>query len=110
MLKYYYTDDWNRFVLGQQHFPELKEFLFDCRSRTVLNDFVFCSKNEITNLSIYCEIKNYTNTYEKLYNLLLACDPIDMRIKERGEGMKTPNNYKLKDNELIKIQSGEHNI
>lgn len=110
MENYYYVKDWNKFIEENNFFIELKEFLFDCRSQTVLTEFVFYSMDEITNLSIYCEIKNYTHTYEKLYNLLLACNPEDILIEERGEEMKTPNIYKLKNNKLIKIQSGESDV
>lgn len=110
MAEYYYTEDWNKFVLEQNYFPELKEFLFDCRSQTVLQEFMFYSIDEITTLTVECEIKNYTDTYEKLYSLLLKCKPIDLLIKERGEEMKTPSIYKLKNNELVKIQSGEYDV
>jgi hypothetical protein len=82
----------------------LKERLYEC---AVIS---FYSTNEITTLTVECEIKNYTDTYEKLYSLLLKCKPIDLLIKERGEEMKTPNIYILKNNELNKIQSGEYEV
>lgn len=110
MAKYYYTENWNKFVSDQQYFHELKEFLLDCRSKSVIAEISFYGIAEIVNLSIYCEIKNYTDTYRKLYDLLLACKPIDLRIEERGEEMKTPNIYKLKNNELVKIQSGKYDV
>lgn len=110
MSKYHYTENWNKFISEQQYFPEFEEFLLDCRSQSVIPEFVFYSMGEIVNLSIYCEIKNYTDTYRKLYDLLLACGPIDLRIEERGEEMKTPNIYILKNNELLKIQSGEYDL
>jgi hypothetical protein len=110
MAEYCYTEDWNKFVLEQNYFPELKEFLIDCRSQTVLQEFTFYSIDETTTLTVECEIKNYTDTYEKLYSLLLKCKPIDLLIKERGEEMITPNIYKLKNNELVKIQSGEYDV
>jgi hypothetical protein len=105
-----HIEDWNKFIEENNFFPELKEFLFDCRSFTVLQEFSFYSTNEITTLTVECEIKNYTDTYEKLYSLLLKCKPIDLLIKERGEEMKTPNIYILKNNELNKIQSGEYEV
>ena len=110
MAKYHYTEDWNKFILEQNYFPELKEFLFDCRSKTVLQEFSFYSIDEITTLTVECEIKNCTDIYEKLYNLLLACNPIDLLIKERGEEMKPPSIYKLQNNVLVKIQSGEYDV
>ena len=42
MENYYHVKDWNKFIEENNFFIELKEFLFDCRSQTVLTEFVFC--------------------------------------------------------------------
>ena len=110
MEKYHINEDWNKFIEENNFFTELKEFLLDNRGKTVLSNFEFHSIDEFLSLSIECEIKNYTDTYKKLYNLLLACNPIDICIKERGEEMKSPDIYKLNNKELIKIQSGEYDV
>ena len=110
MEKYHINEDWNKFIEENNFFTELKEFLLDNRGKMVLSNFEFHSIDEFLSLSIECEIKNYTDTYEKLYNLLLACNPIDICIKERGEEMKSPDIYKLNNKELIKIQSGEYDV
>lgn len=110
MEKYHINEDWNKFIEENNFFTELKEFLLDNRGKMVLSNFEFQSIDEFLSLSIECEIKNYTGTYEKLYNLLLACNPVDICIKERGEEMKSPDIYKLNNKELIKIQSGEYDV
>ena len=110
MEKYHYRDNWNKFVEENNFFAELKEFLLDNRGTMVLSNFEFHSIDEFLSLSIECEIKNYTDTYDKLYALILKCNPISLLIKERGEEMKTPDIYELQNSILVQTQQGIRDV
>lgn len=110
MGKYYYKDDWNKFIKEKNFFDELKEFLLDNRGAMVLSNFEFHSIYDVLYLSIECEIKNYTDTYDKLYALILKCNPISLLIKERGEEMKKPDIYELQNNILVQTQQGARDV
>ena len=109
-IEKYREDGWITHVKSNKFFTELEEFLLDYRCDMILSDFEFHSIDKIVKLSVNCEIKNYTDTYKKLYTLLLKCNPIYLVIQERGEDMKTPTVLELKNNELVQIQSGEYDV
>lgn len=101
---------WNKFILSKHLPQELELFLLDYRCQQIMQECVFYDSNNIVTLTIDCDIKNYTDTYNKLYKLLLKCNPIDLAIKERGEDMKTSTIFELQNNGLVKIQTGEYDV
>lgn len=110
MKKYHGEHNWSKYIIENNFYPELELFLLDYRSQQILNSCVFSISNEHIILSIECDIKNYTDTYAKLYSLLLTFNPTDLLIDERGENMRTSDIYKLQNNQIIKVQSGTHNV
>lgn len=110
MEKYHGEHNWSKYIIENNFYPELELFLLDYGSQQILNSCIFSISNDYITLNIECDIKNYTDTYAKLYSLLLTFNPVDLLIDERGENMRTSDIYKLQNNQIIKVQPGIYNV
>lgn len=92
--------------------PNHEEFVSDERMESVLHKcHYFDSKigEDTVILLVECEIKDYTDTYEKFYKLLMNHKPITLDIVELPDGYETANKYSLKEGMfLIQTQVGKH--
>lgn len=90
-----------KIIKDKKFFTELEEFLLDRRSNLILQELEFHEDEHLLKLELDCSIKNYTDTYNKLYNLLLKCNPLQLDIYEKEEAKETPNIFEFQNNKLI---------
>ena len=79
--------------------PALHTFLQDVRHDMLSMSYTY--QQPYYNLTVKGDIKNYTDTYEKLYEALESLNPTTGYIEELYEEWDTPNIYYVQDGKMI---------